>query len=141
MKQIPKYDENLWFIMGDCCTGKHYLLYNPHTFPGRMGAWCPFKQVTFCVSKSEIEEMSPEANYWIRGFLAGNEPDAPMGKNNDDYLPEDHPKYQHWRAEIERFPETGHWKYFEYFCQKCGAQASLTQYGIHCNECGELREE
>ena len=139
-KSAPEYDENLWFTMGDCCAGKHYLLYNSHTFPGRMGAWCPLKEVTFCVSKSEMTELSSQAVYWVKGFLAGNEPDAPTDKNGD-YLPEDHPRYQHWRAEIEQFPETGYWKFFAYLCEECGAQASLTQDGIHCFECGATREE
>ena len=84
--------------------------------------------------------MSPEAIYWIKGFLTGNEPDAPMDKNHDDYLPKDHPKHQHWRAEIEQFPETGYWNFFKYFCEKCGAEASYTEGGIECFKCGELRE-
>ena len=108
----PDFDEQLWFTMGACCSGKHYLLYNPHTFPGRMGAWCPLKKVRFCVSKSAVEECSLEAYYWIKGFLAGNEPDAPRN-DEGDYLPEDHPRYQHWRENIKQFPEAGFWERFE----------------------------
>ena len=141
MKQIAEHDEKLWFTMRDCCADKHYLIYNPHTSPGRMGAWCPLKKTAFCVSKAEIIEMSPEANYWVKGFLVGNEPDAPLDKDHDDYLPKDHPKYQHWRAEIELFPETGDWNYFRYFCEACGAEASLTQDGIVCDECDTVRAE
>ncbi|BCM89426.1 hypothetical protein IAD21_01272 [Abditibacteriota bacterium] len=83
-------------MVGNCCSGKHYLLYNPHTFPGRMGAWCLLKRVHFCVSKSEIEDCSSEARYWIRGFLTGCEPNAPKDEEGD-YLPEDDPSSQRWR--------------------------------------------
>lgn len=65
-------DDKLWFYHKGC-EDKHYLIGNPHTHAGRMLAWCSNKNVTFCVSESEIEDMSLESKYWIRGFLSGNE--------------------------------------------------------------------
>src|SRR4051812_45423141 len=104
--EVPEFDVRLWFSTGSCCSGPHYLLGNPHTFPGRMTAWCPNRQVTFYVSKSEIEDCSTEASYWIAGFLAGSEPDAPRDQQGD-YLPDDDPEYQRWQAAIPQFLETG----------------------------------
>lgn len=69
---IPDYDENLWFYHNNC-EDKHFLLGNPHTFKGRMFAWCPKKGTTLCISESEIGERSIESKYWILGFLSGNE--------------------------------------------------------------------
>lgn len=112
MKPEPEFDEKLWFTMGDCCSGRHYLLYNPHTFVGRMGAWCPLKKVQFCVSKSEVEECSSEARYWIEGFLKGNEPDAPLD-DFGDYVPDEDPRFKRWRENIKQFSLNGHWNYDE----------------------------
>ena len=133
-KEEPVFDENLWFILGDCCPGKHYLLYNPHTFPGRMRAWCPNKQLGFNVSKSEIKECSLEAHYWIQGFLSGNEPDAPRDENGD-YLADDDPNYERWRAAIKQFPETGLWVVQDRTCEVCGQELLPTQPGMTCPKC------
>lgn len=107
----PNFDENLWFTMGDCCSGRHYLFYNPHTFPGRMGAWCPVKKVGFCVSKSEVEDCSLEARYWIQGFLTGNIPDVPRDDEGEDVLKSD-PRFEFWRENIKQFLVTGNWKWY-----------------------------
>ncbi len=108
MNEEPEYDEKLWFTMGSHCEGKHYLLRNAHTFVGRIDAWCPHKKVIFRVSKLGIDDCSVEANYWLQGFLAGNEPDAPRDENGD-YLEWDQPKHQEWLAAIQQFAKTGEW--------------------------------
>ena len=72
MKDDLEYDDCLWFYHKGC-EGRHYLLGNPHTHYGRMFAWCPEKNTTFCVSESEMNEMSNESKYWIKGFLSGSE--------------------------------------------------------------------
>lgn len=108
MSENPNFDENLWFTMGSHCEGKHYLLGNPHTFVGRMWAWCPNKEVSFFVSKSGIDECSTETNYWIQGFLAGNEPEPKPDENGDvDFESEE---YKEWLKKVENFKETGNWK-------------------------------
>ena len=76
------YDEMLWFEHKGC-DGKHYFLGNPHTFPGRMWAWCPVKESSFFVSKIEILKTSDQAEYWIKGFLSSNEPQPPADENGD----------------------------------------------------------
>ena len=71
-----EYDSALWVELSHC-DGKHYILGNPHTFPGRIMMWCPNKEVSFFMSKNEIQKCSKEAEYWIKGFLSGNEPAPP----------------------------------------------------------------
>jgi len=104
----PEFDPHLWFTYGDCCPGRHYLLHAAHTVPGRMRAWCPTERVVFSLSKPAIDDCSPEARYWIMGFLAGNEPDAPRD-DDGDYLPADDPRYRRWQAAIREFGRTGVW--------------------------------
>jgi hypothetical protein len=47
---------------------------NPHTFTGRMAAWCQDQQAEIAVSLSEMTYVSLGASFWIRGFLSGSEP-------------------------------------------------------------------
>lgn len=75
-------DEKIWFEH-DGCVGNHYMIGNPHTFKGRMYAWCPKKEKSFFVSKSEILKMSVECEYWVKGFLSGNQPEPPTDSEGD----------------------------------------------------------
>lgn len=111
MSDLPQYNEELWFTMGDHCGGRHFILGNPHTFPGRMMAWCPTKQTSFFFSKGEVESASSAAVAWIDGFLAGNEPPPPVDGDGDVDFASD--AYQHWSREVTRFRETGHWHPYE----------------------------
>jgi len=101
------YDKNLWFEH-EGCVGKHFLFGNPHTFPGRMWAWCPKKETSFCVSKSEIGEMSVQTSYWIKGFLIGNQPAPPTDENDNEDL--EGKSYKDWLKQIDKFVKTGLWK-------------------------------
>ena len=92
------------------------------------------KRFLYCVSKSAIEDCSVEAAYWTQGFLAGNEPDAPVDEEGD-YLPEDHPQYERWRAAIKQFPDTGIWVGGDRPCESCGEQLLPTQPGLICPKC------
>jgi hypothetical protein len=134
--KAPEFDEALWFTTKGHCNGKHYLLYNAHTFTGRMRAWCPHQQVGFYVSKSEIDTCSLEASYWIKGFLAGNEPDAPRSEDGD-YLPDDHPALARWRAAILQFPETGYWNNTDRNCDNCGDLLLPSEPKNLCAKCRE----
>jgi hypothetical protein len=118
----PTFDSNLWFTMGTCWPGKHYLLHSAHTFPDRMRAWCPTKKITFSVSKSAMGECSAEARNWVQGFLAGNEPDAPRDEKGN-HLPDDHPRLRQWRAAIQQFPETSLWVVQDWVCEECGEKS------------------
>src|SRR5690349_21645132 len=68
-----KVDAELWFTMEPSCEGRHFILYNSHTFPGRFTAWCPLKRKAVNVSKSDVRECSQQATYWLKGFLSGAE--------------------------------------------------------------------
>ncbi len=102
-----KYDERLWFLHKGC-DGKHYFISNPHTFPGRMLAWCPIRKTDFCVPKSEMEAISESAKYWIQGFLTGNQPNPPLDESGDVNF--DSPEYKNWLIKIEEFGKTGDWE-------------------------------
>ncbi len=102
----PVIDENLWFLHRGC-VGRHFLLGNPHTFPGRMMGWCLHKDRSFFFSKSEVESSSPEAAAWIEGFLAGNEPRPPRDPEGDlDFKSEE---YASWRNQTSAFRLSGAW--------------------------------
>lgn len=102
-------DRSLWFEPGCCGAGDHFLHYNPHTFPGRMGAYCEAHDRTFAVSRSEIERCSSEAAIWIRGFLSGNEPPVPLEPTGYSIDDDRDPRYKRWREAISEFRRTGAW--------------------------------
>lgn len=134
MLNEPKLDQKLWFLQKSCCSEKHYLFYNPHTFFGRMGAWCPTHKHSYCVSKHEIDTCSKEATYWIRGFLRGNEPSYPTD-NSGDLLPEEDPRIKEWRAAIALFVETGVWAVGR-ICNRCGEKLLPSEpVGFTCENC------
>jgi hypothetical protein len=74
-----------------------------------MRVYCPHRDATFAVAKYEITEMSPASAIWIRGFLAGNEPEPddmfgpPTSGDHDDV------RLDRWQAAIDHFRMTGHW--------------------------------
>ena len=47
------------------CDGDHYLVGNPHTFPGRLAMWCEVSSCELSVSLSEISRASEHARVWI----------------------------------------------------------------------------
>jgi hypothetical protein len=91
---------------------------------------------TFAVSKNEIERMSPEAEYWVKGFLCGNEPDTPLDRDGYD-LEETHPEVKRWRQAIELFAESGVWVDQRRYCQQCGAELLPSQLGLLCQTCAK----
>ncbi len=102
-------DRRLWFEPGCCSDGAHFLHYNPHTFPGRMGAYCEAHDRTVAVSWSEIERCSSEAELWIRGFLCGNEPQPPLDPEGYEINDLDDPRWHSWREAIAQFQSSGEW--------------------------------
>lgn len=107
MSKNFEYDETLWIEL-EHCEGKHFLLGNPHTFPGRIEAFCPLKNVTFCISFNEIKRMSTESSYWLKGYLNGNEPSPPDemdGESAFEYFQSS--RYKEWELKIQKFKETG----------------------------------
>ena len=101
-------DQNLWFTCVKKCQGKkHYFYGNPHTFTGRISAWCPHKEASFFVSLSEVEDMSEASKWWIKGFLCGNEPSPPLDENQD--IDFNSKEYKDWLNKCKDFRENGVW--------------------------------
>jgi hypothetical protein len=98
----PRIDRRLWFTMEPGCNGKHYLICASHTFPGRFTAWCPLKKRMANCSFSDVRSASTEARYWLKGFLAGNEPPPPAAKVGSREL-------KTWERAARRFQKTGSW--------------------------------
>ncbi len=77
----PEADDALWFI--GSCGERDFLVGNRHPFVGRMAAWCPTEQVGYSVSVHEVETMSAESSFFIKGFLVGSEPPVPYDDEGD----------------------------------------------------------
>ena len=108
MKRIPTdIDRNLWFHHRGC-KGRHYLIGNPHTVPGRLYAWCPIEQSSLFLACADISSMSKLARYWVAGFLHGNEPDPPPGEDGPPDFGS--PPYKKWQRQALQFRKTGVWK-------------------------------
>ena len=55
-----------------------------------------------------MDEIQESAQYWLEGFLAGNQPYSPLDDNGDvDF---ESPEYKNWLLEIKEFRKTGDWK-------------------------------
>lgn len=126
-------DVDLWVLLHGC-PSKHFLLYNPHTFVGRVAVYCESKNRIANISKSEIADTSREAGYWLKGFLAGCEPDCPKTEDGD-ILPDDDPRVTEWRAAIQAFPQSGLWYSGARQCSSCGTHLLPTTLGECCHEC------
>ena len=138
MNEVPNIDLTLWFTLKSDPESKCYLHHNPHTFPGRMGAWGMSHQgrnAFFCVSSYEIADCSTEARYWIKGFLAGNEPGPPLDIH-DEPLPDDSLTVQQWRKATALFRETGQWSVTERVCEVCQHIMLPSELpGFCCSKC------
>lgn len=98
----PDVDPNLWFDTERC--GRHYLLDgNPHTFAGRMFAYCAERGIRTQVSKGEIGDCSEQTRYFVRGFLSGNELPPPVSGGGTE------PAHLAWREAAAHFRNTGYW--------------------------------
>jgi hypothetical protein len=109
--ELPEgVDARLWFEMHGC-EGLHYLVEgNPHTSRGRMSAWCPARNRFTTVSKLEIRTSSPEAGWFVQGYLSGMEPP-----------PEGDPG--RWRRAAALFRRTGLWRTATGMrCPRCDAE-------------------
>lgn len=129
-------DPRLWFDTESC--GRHYLVEgNPHTFHGRMYAYCEQLGSYTRVSKGEMAESSPEADYFVRGFLSGNEPSPPLSADGD-LLPESDPEQQRWQDGVALYRRTGFWRAGDDVqCAACGRVLLRSDPGgdEHCADC------
>ncbi|HKQ75909.1 MAG TPA: hypothetical protein VJ810_19600 [Blastocatellia bacterium] len=132
------FDEKLWFTMSHSGPEKKYFLCvtNPHTFIGRMYALDADLDQGFCVSKHEIAGCSAEAEYFIKGFLSGNEPEPPRDDNDENY-PDDSSEMRKWEQSRILFKKTGVWKDGR-VCEKCGQEMlPACEPGVICHNCSE----
>lgn len=96
----------LWFT-SPLCGGRDYLAeVNPHTFPGRLEAFCPHESRSYSVSLADLVGASRECLIWAQAFVVGNEPDPPNGPG---IAPEDHPGHPAWKAGCLQYQKTGYW--------------------------------
>jgi hypothetical protein len=117
----PEFDPLLWFETESCPERHFVLVANPHTFPGRFTAWCPTKRISYRGSKSDITVCSREVEYFLKGLLAGQEPDAPTDEEGD-LLPPSAPDYLAWVNATSHFQQTGYWNERFRVCASCGAR-------------------
>lgn len=129
----PTYDPKLWFTVKYNCPGKHYIIGNPHTFKGRITGYCPTDNKYFNFSISDVTGMSVESKFWLKGYLAGNEPDPPLEEDDDvAYASEEH---EIWLKEIELFHKTGSWYEGVRTCEVCGSRLLRSWIGLKCEKC------
>jgi hypothetical protein len=121
-------DERLWFEAS--CGGRDLLVGNPHTFRGRMAAWCPHQNRGYTVSVSEMGAMADETRYFVRGFLSGNEPGPPF----DDDHGTDRADEVAWRSALRRFRRTGSWYGRWRTCEICGCVLLPDSHADRCHE-------
>ncbi|MDQ6726113.1 MAG: hypothetical protein M3066_08125 [Actinomycetota bacterium] len=137
MSDLPAgTDLRLW-IRSEGCVGPDYLSGNGHTFRGRISAWCPHNDRGFSVSLGEIEEMSAEAEIWINGYLAGNEPPGEEMYGEEWFeLADDDPRFERWRRAITLFHQTGVWVTDRLPCERCGSEMLPSEPpGTVCSAC------
>ncbi len=121
-------DEELWFV--GSCGGRDLLVGNPHTFTGRIAAWCPTNEVGYNVSLSELDDMAVATRYFIKGFLAGNEPAPPIADDGS----EDRDDMTAWRSAVARFNRTGRWLNRWRTCVTCGCVLLPDSASERCHE-------
>lgn len=96
--QQTEIDEHLWIALNSTAE-RGFIIGSCHTFPGRFSVWFPTDDRARCVSKSEVGESSPEAAYWIAGFLNGSVP-APPDNAEREF---------DWAERRSEFLATGEW--------------------------------
>jgi hypothetical protein len=140
MTDALEIDAELWVsLVEGQCQGRHFLLYNPHTFPGRIGVYCPTMRRTTRISKVQIADTSRAARYWLEGYLAGCEPRAPRSEAGEP-LEHDDPRIVLWRQAIETFARTGFWSVSERQCQRCNGDMLSSTLGLVCHRCASVLE-
>jgi hypothetical protein len=111
VKQLPDFvDEELWFISPHCHERDYLYDSGWQTHRGRMSAWCPHDPNwrSYKISLSELPRDLPRATrWWVRGFLAGNVPDAPAALC--DPAMSGTPELERWFELARRFSATGKW--------------------------------
>jgi len=111
MDKLPDdIDPALWIRCRQTAEQDFLVERKPHTFAGRMAAYCPHDPTfsDYNVSAAEVDDCSDEARWWIRGFVVGGEPDAPLDGEGYE-VAEGDPPYQRWEAARAEYLESGYW--------------------------------
>jgi hypothetical protein len=100
-------DTRLWVEI-EGVEGRCYLFGNNHTFTGRMCACSESLETDLGVSKRQITASSEEAQYWVQGFLVGNEPSEVEALGDDE---DDGPevRFSRWQEMCADFRRSGVW--------------------------------
>jgi hypothetical protein len=133
----PEIDERLWFEAS--CGQRDFLQsVGGHTYRGRMLAFCPHDPdfPGYHVSLSEMGEMSVEAEYFVKGYLCGDEAGPPEDDDGDS-TPAD---LIAWSHALRRFRETGSWFGRWQTCEICGCVLLPDTAGNRCAEHRSLPE-
>ena len=107
MATPPELNPDLWFTMPEDCEGRHFILGNAHTFPGRALGWCPSTERSFFFNAARVGDASPEARAWLDGFLWGSQPPPPRDADGDVAFGS--PAYHRWEERTREFRRTGVW--------------------------------
>lgn len=81
--------------------------------------------------------MSAEAEIWISGYLAGNEPPGEEMYGEEWFeLADDDPRFERWRRAIALFHQTGVWVTDRPPCERCGSEMLPSEpAGAVCSAC------
>lgn len=104
----PEFDPRPLF-METGCEGRHFVhaCPTPHTFPGRIRAWCPVKRVVYNFSKAQMLDAPHETMLWLDGYLAGNEPEPP--RHEEGFAEYTSPAALAWADKAKAFRSKGFW--------------------------------
>jgi hypothetical protein len=111
MAELPDdIDAALWIRCSKTGDRDFLVERNPHTFPGRMAAFCPHDeaQSDYNVSVAEVEECSAEARIWMRGFVVGGEPGAPLDDEGFE-IADTEALHRDWDLARSTYRESGYW--------------------------------
>lgn len=110
----PDASEGRYWFWSYPCEDYDYLFdASWTTFPGRMAAYCPHRQIAFRQSRYELPPDLPEpTRAWVGGYLAGSLPRPPDRAWNEDG--DEQPEVmRRWEAAAMQFRKTGWWPHAE----------------------------
>ncbi len=105
-----KFDREMSFVSEHCGKRDYLVRGNPHTSPGRMGAYCPHDPQFrwYNVSLRDLHEPTPAAAWWSSGFVAGNEPGPPVDSDGLEYEAGTE-AYDEWNKARDGYLKRGYW--------------------------------
>lgn len=106
---VEGVDESLWFEPEDGHGRDFLFVGNPHTYPGRMAAYCPHRAYPwFNVSLKELGNASEACKAFAQGFICGSEP-APPADDDGFELDEATAEYERWDRMRRQYRVSGEW--------------------------------